>query len=158
MLACLRILNHTPQEDGCSIQQYYPKLWASVWRICAQLVVWDNLWSQIFHRSKIDARGSIRKALNAISWTMSLTKLRIVGEKDAGAIIKAWNASASRQQRIEGAFSSAQTCAGDYAVRASGGERAWQGEMPLARRRILQQAHPRGWRTACLQRYVGNNA
>ena len=67
MLACLRILNHTPQEDGCSIQQYYPKLWASVWRIYAQLVVWDNVWSEIFHRIKIDARRSIRKALNVIS-------------------------------------------------------------------------------------------
>ena len=80
MLACLRILNHTPQEDGCSIQQYYPKLWASVWRICAQLVVWDNLWSQIFHRSKIDARGSIRKALNVISWTTPLDKLCQAGD------------------------------------------------------------------------------
>ena len=60
------------------------------------------MWEQVFHRDKIDARGSIRKAPNAISWTMSVTKLRIAGDKDAGAIIKAWNATASRQQRIEG--------------------------------------------------------
>ena len=72
MLARLLILNHTPQErllilnhtpqDGCSIQQYHPKIWASARCIHAQLVVWGNLREQIFHRNKIDARGSIRKA------------------------------------------------------------------------------------------------
>ena len=102
MLARLRILNHTPQ-DGCSLQQYHPTLWASVRRIYAQLVVWDNLRSQIFHRNKIDARGSIRKAPNVISWTTSLDKLRQAGDKDAGAIIKAWNNEASRQHQIVGA-------------------------------------------------------
>ena len=69
MLARLRILNHTPQ-DGCSLQQCDPKLWASVRRIYAQLVVWVNLREQIFHRNKIDARGSIRKAPHVITWTL----------------------------------------------------------------------------------------
>ena len=108
MLARLRILNHTPQ-DGCKIQQYHPTLWASVGRICAQLVVWDNLRCQIFHRNKIDARGSIRKTPNAILWTTSLDKLREVGDKDPSAIIKAWNAESWKQHQIQGAKAQALT-------------------------------------------------
>ena len=101
MLARLLILNHTPQ-DGCSIQQYHPTIWASARRIYAQLVVWVNLREQIFHRNKIDARGSIRKAPNVITWALSLDKLRLAGDKDAGAIIKEWNNRASRQQQLVG--------------------------------------------------------
>ena len=101
MLARLLILNHTPQ-DGCSLQQYHPTIWISTRRIYAQLVVWTNLRDQIFHRNKIDARGSIRKAPNVITWALSLDKLRQVGDKDAGVIIKAWNNKASRQQQLGG--------------------------------------------------------
>ena len=101
MLARLLILNHTPQ-DGCSLQQYLPTLWASARRIYAQLVVWVNMREQVFHRNKIDARGSIRKAPNVISWTISLDKLRHAGDKDAGAIIRAWNNEASGQQQLVG--------------------------------------------------------
>ena len=64
-------------------------LWFSVRRINAQLVVWDNLRSQIFHRNKIDARGIIRKAPNVISWTIPFDKLRQAGDKEPGNIIKA---------------------------------------------------------------------
>ena len=102
MLARLLILNHTPQ-DGFSIERYHPKLWASTSRIYAKLVVWTNLRDQIFHRNKIDARGSIRKAPNVISWTTSLDKLRQAGDKDAGAIIKAWNTESSKHHQIVGA-------------------------------------------------------
>ena len=102
MLARLLILNHTPQ-DGCSIQQYHPKIWASARCIHAQLVGRGNLREQIFHRNKIDARGSIRKAPNVISWTTSLDRLRQAGDKDAGAIIKAWNNESSKHQQIAGA-------------------------------------------------------
>ena len=101
MLARLLILNHTPQ-DGCSLERYHPKLYASTRRIYAKLVVWNNLRDQIFHRNKIDARGSIRKAPNVITWALSLDKLRHVGDKDAGVIIKAWNNKASRQQQLGG--------------------------------------------------------
>ena len=80
MLARLLILNHTPQ-DGCSIERYHPKLWASTSRIYAKLVVWTNLRDQIFHRNKIDARGSIRKGPNVINWALSLDKLRQAGDK-----------------------------------------------------------------------------
>ena len=66
-------------------------------------MVWDNLRTQIFHRNKIDARGSIRKAPNVISWTISFDKLRLVGDKDAGAIIKAWNTESSKHHQIVGA-------------------------------------------------------
>ena len=110
MLARLLILNHTPQErllilnhttqDGCSLERYHPKLYASTRRIYAKLVVWNNLRDQIIHRNKIDARGSIRKAPNVITWALPLDKLRQVGDKDAGAIIRAWNKEASRQQQI----------------------------------------------------------
>ena len=78
-------------------------LWASVRHINAQLVVWDNLRSQIFHRNKIDARGSIRKAPNVISWTTSLDKLREAGDKDAATIIRAWNSESSKSHQIVGA-------------------------------------------------------
>ena len=90
MLTRLLILNHTPQ-DGCSLERYHPKLYASTRRIYAKLVVWNNLRDQIFHRNKIDARGSIRKAPYVISWTTSLDKLREAGDKDAATIIRAWN-------------------------------------------------------------------
>ena len=102
LLARLLILNHTPQDE-CSLERYHPKLWASTRRIYAKLVVWNNLRDQIFHRNKIDARGSIRKAPNVITWALSLDKLRQVGDKDAGAIIKEWNNRASRQQQLGGA-------------------------------------------------------
>ena len=101
MLARLLILNHTPQ-DGCSIERYHPKLWASTSRIYAKLVVWTNLRDQIFHRNKIDARGSIRKAPNVIMWALSLDKLRQAGDKEPGNIIKAWNNLASKQQQLVG--------------------------------------------------------
>ena len=99
MLARFLILNHTPQ-DGCSLRQYHPTLWASARRINAQLVVWVNMREQVFHRNKIDARGSIRKAPNVISWTTCLDKLRQAGDKDAGAIIKAWNTESSKHHQI----------------------------------------------------------
>ena len=102
MLARLLILNHTPQ-DGCSLERYHPKLWTSTRRIYAKLVVWNNLRDQIFHRNKIDARGSIRKAPNVIMGGLPLDKLRRSGDKDACAKIKAWNNKASRHhQRLMG--------------------------------------------------------
>ena len=101
MLARLLILNHTPQDE-CSLERYHPKLWASTRRIYAKLTVWNNLRDQIFHRNKIESRGSIRKAPNVITWALSLDKLRQAGDKDAGVIIKAWNNKASRQQQLGG--------------------------------------------------------
>ena len=101
MLARLLILNHTPQDE-CSLERYHPKLWASTRRIYAKPTVWNNLRDQIFHRNKIEARGSIRKAPNVITWALSLDKLRHAGDKDAGVIIKAWNNKASRQQQLGG--------------------------------------------------------
>ena len=139
MLARLLILKHTPQ-DGCSIQQYHPKIWASARCIHAQLVVWNTLRDQIFHRNKIDARGNIRKAPNVIMWALPLDKLRRVGDKDAGAIIKSWNDKALSQQRLVGGQGSgAQKCAGFDATRGlhrnsgSSGERDGLGEQPLER-------------------------
>ena len=67
----LLILYHTPQ-DGCSLEHYHSKLWASVRRTNAKLVVWNTLRAQIFHRNKMNARGSIRKAPNVITWAISL--------------------------------------------------------------------------------------
>ena len=63
----------------------------------------NNLREQVFHRNKVEARGSIRKAPNVISWTLALAKLRAAGDKDAGAVIRAWNAEASEQQQLRGA-------------------------------------------------------
>ena len=97
----LLILNHTPQDE-CSLEKYHSKLWASVRRINAKLVVWNTLRDQIFHRNKMNARGSIRKAPNVITWAISLNKLSQVGDKDAGVIIKAWNQMASGQQKLVG--------------------------------------------------------
>ena len=57
------------------LERYHPKLWGSTRRIYAKLVVWNNLRDQIFHRNKIDARGSIRKAPNVITWALPLDKL-----------------------------------------------------------------------------------
>ena len=98
----LLILNHTPQDE-CSLEKYHYKLWNSVRRINTKLVVWHTLRDQIFHRNKMNARGSIRKAPNVITWAISLNKLSQVGDKDAGVIIKAWNQMASGQQKLVGA-------------------------------------------------------
>ena len=84
------------------LERNHPKLWRSTRRIYAKLVVWNNLRDQIFHRNKIDARGSIRKAPNVITWALPLDKLRLAGDKDAGAIIQEWNNRASRQQQLVG--------------------------------------------------------
>ena len=140
----MRILNHTPQEDGCSIQQYYPKLWASVWRICAQLVVWDNLWSQIFHRSKIDARGSIRKALNVISWTTPNGSLSSThGMPSHRNIIRSWGA---RLRRSKNEFKNVLP-----AVSALGWERCPWTDDTFANKRIFLGAGARAgddaWKT-----------
>ena len=43
------------------------------------------------------------KAPNVISWALALAKLRAAGDKDAGAVIKAWNVKASKQQQLLGA-------------------------------------------------------
>ena len=135
----LLILNHTPQDE-CSLEKYHHKLWNSVRRINTKLVVWHNLRDQIFHRNKMNARGSIRKAPNVITWAISLNKLSQAGDKDAGVIIKAWNLMASDQQKLKGGqCSGAQNCAGLYATRGlhqhsgSSGERDGLGEMPLER-------------------------
>ena len=97
----LLILNHTPQDE-CSLEKLNYKLWNSVRRINTKLVVWHTLRDQIFHRNKMNARGSIRKAPNDITWAISLNKLSQVGDKDAGVIIKAWNLMASGQQKLVG--------------------------------------------------------
>ena len=135
----LLILNHTPQDE-CSLEKYHYKLWNSVRRINTKLVVWHTLRDQIFHRNKMNARGSIRKAPNVITWAISLNKLSQVGDKDAGVIIKAWNLMASGQQKLVGGHGAgAQNCAGYDATRGlhpnsgSNGERDGLGEMPLER-------------------------
>ena len=66
----LLILNHTPQDE-CSLEKYHYKLWNSVRRINTKLVVWHTLRDQIFHRNKMNARGSIRKAPNFIMRALS---------------------------------------------------------------------------------------
>ena len=110
-----------------------PKLWASVWRICAQLLVWDNLWSQIFHKIKIDARGSIRKeALNVISWTTPLDKLCQAGDIKTRSISSKHGMPSHRNirrswgPRLRRSTNELNKC-------ASSGERARLGEMPLGR-------------------------
>ena len=50
----------------------------------------------------MDARGSIRKAPNVISWTSSFDKLRAAGDKDAATIIRAWNSESSKSHQIVG--------------------------------------------------------
>ena len=65
-------------------------------------MVRDSLRNQIYHRNKIDARGSIRKAPNVIMWALSLDKLLQAGDKEPGSIIKSWNNLASKQQQLVG--------------------------------------------------------
>ena len=90
------------QDGGADLSKYLPKLYGTARRIHAQFLVFINLREQVFHRNKVEARGSIRKAPNVISWTVALAKLRAAGDKDAGAIIKAWNHGASKQQQLVG--------------------------------------------------------
>ena len=94
-------------QDSASIQTYSPKLWHGTRRIHVKFLTFTTLRAQVFHRNKVGARGSIRKAPDVITWTIDLAKLRAAGDKDAGIIIKAWNMESSRQQQLLG--SKAQT-------------------------------------------------
>ena len=99
---CARVSPILCFQDGADLDKYQPKLGGSARRINVQFLKFNTLREQVFHRNKIDARGSIRKAPNVISWTLALAKLRAAGDKDAGAVIKAWNAEASKQQQLTG--------------------------------------------------------
>ena len=99
---CARVSPIFCFQDGADLDKYLPKLWGSARRINVQFLKFNTLREQVFHRNKIDARGSIRKALNVISWTLALAKLRASGDKDVGAVIKAWNGEASKQQQLTG--------------------------------------------------------
>ena len=94
-------------QDSASIQTYFPKLWHRTRRIHVQFLALTTLRAQVFHRNKVGARGSIRKAPDVITWTIDLAMMRAAGDKDAGTIIKAWNMEASKQQQLLG--SKAQT-------------------------------------------------
>ena len=94
-------------QDSASIQTYSPKLWHSTRRIHVKFLAFTTLRAQVFHRNKVGARGSIRKAPDVSTWTIDLAMLRAAGDKDAGTIIKAWNMEASKQQQLLG--SKAQT-------------------------------------------------
>ena len=94
-------------QDSASIQTYSPKLWHSTRRIHVKFLAFTTLRAQVFHRNKVGARGSIRKAPDVITWTIDLAMLRAAGDKDAGTIIKAWHMDASKQQQLLG--SKAQT-------------------------------------------------
>ena len=83
-------------HDQARLKQYHPKIWTSAQQINTQLLASTTLREQVFHRNKVEARGSIRKASHVISWTIALEKLRNAGGKDAGIIIKAWNGLASK--------------------------------------------------------------
>ena len=71
-------------------------------QIHAQFLNWANLREQVFHRHKMEARGSIRQAPNVMSWTLPLRKLCGAGGNDASATIRAWNQEASEQQQLFG--------------------------------------------------------
>ena len=104
------------QDNVDQLAKYAPKLFNTSRQIHAQFLHWVNLRAQVFHRNKIDARGSIRKPPNVISWTISLRKLRAAGDKDAGDVIKAWNQEASKTAAAlwsQGA--GAEECAGPHA-------------------------------------------
>ena len=89
-------------QDSASIQTFSPKLWHRTRRINVKFLVFTTLRAQVFHRNKVGARGSIRKAPDAITWTIDLAMLRAAGDKDAGTIIKAWHMEASKQQQLLG--------------------------------------------------------
>ena len=88
----------------------------------------------------MDARGSIRKAPNVITWALPLDKLRQSGDKYAGAIIKKWDNRASRQQQLMGGKAQAPKYVLDMMPQGvftenngSSGERDGLGEQPLER-------------------------
>ena len=89
-------------QDSASIQTYSPKLWHSTRRIHVKFLAFTTLRAQVFHRNKVGARGSIRKAPDVITWTIDLAMMRAAGDKDAGTIIKAWHMDASKQQQLLG--------------------------------------------------------
>ena len=99
---CARVSPIFCFQDGADFDKYLPKLWGSARRINAQFLKFNKLREQVFHRNKVEARGRIRKAPNVIPWALALAKLRAAGDKDAGAVIKAWNLEASKQQQLIG--------------------------------------------------------
>ena len=149
-------------QDSASIQTYSPKLWHGTRRIHVKFLTFTTLHAQLFHRNKVGARGSIRKAPDVITWTIDLAKLRAAGDKDAGTIIKAWNMEASKQQQLLGA--KAQTLKNILdlmpqeildgavipAVREMGWEKCPWSDDSFATKRIFPGAGPRtathGWK------------
>ena len=68
------------------MEAHHHKLWASSRAIHAHFLKFITLRKHIFHGDKVDARGSISKATDVITWTIALGKLRTAGDKDAAAI------------------------------------------------------------------------
>ena len=142
-------------QDEADIARYLPRLWHTSRKIHAQFLVFVNLRAQIFHRNKVEAGGSIRKAPNAITLAISLNNLSKAGDTDAGAIIKAWNHEASKQQQLGGGKAQAlknvlglmpQKILGDVvlpAVSALGWEMCPWSDDAFANKRIFPGSGPR---------------
>ena len=76
---------HFCNQDGAELDKYLPKLWGSARRINAQILKFNNLREQVFHRNKMERRGRIRKAqtsshgrLPLLSCVMLVTKMLVL--------------------------------------------------------------------------------
>ena len=69
---------HFCVQDGADLEKYLPKPWVSARRINAQFLKFNTLREQVFHRNKVEARGSIRKAPSVITWQPLLSDVLLV--------------------------------------------------------------------------------
>jgi hypothetical protein len=90
-------------DQGIDIEVYNPKLHKSMCNINVMHIYYKTKRDQLFASFAIGERGSIRQAPNSITWAFSLKGLGRHGDKDAGVVIKCWNASQPRSSQITGA-------------------------------------------------------
>ena len=101
-VATLHMLITIFMDDSADMKSHAVHIFNSVRVIKAHLFTFSTLREQIFHQNKVSARGEIRKGKNVIEWAIQMKKLHASGDKDAGSVIKAWNADSSKQQQISG--------------------------------------------------------
>jgi hypothetical protein len=93
-------------QDGVTKETFemvHPRLYASILQINVQCIKYNSKREEIFSNFRLSHQGAIRKAPSAITWVVALEALHEEhGETDAAAVLKVWNASASKQSQIVG--------------------------------------------------------
>ncbi len=92
-------------DHGLDLKTVHSELYRSALRIHAHYVPYRTKRDALFANFQMSSRGSIRKPPHSLTWVAALRKLNVGGDRDAGAIVRAWNATVSRASALTGAKS-----------------------------------------------------